>query len=277
LQNILTIDLEEWYHAEYVKNKVHRNKEDFARMGLSKTLDLLREQGVKATFFVLGEIAERYPELIPQIEANGHEVAFHAFYHEPLWKKTAETFKLEINKFNAVAGKPCKGFRAPSFSLNNKTKWALNVLNEAGFMYDSSIFPAKTPLYGVWDAPIRPYKPSLDDVSVEDENTALWEFPPLVYPFAFFRLPTAGGFYLRFLPLDIIRKSIEKANKRGYPAVIFVHSWEVSPEAPRLKLGLYRSFVTYHNIEETSTRLKHLLSSFEFTSIEDYMKEKGMA
>ena len=215
--------------------------------------------------------------MIPQIEEKGHEVAFHAFYHEPLWKKTAEKFKLEIDKFNAIVDQPCKGFRAPSFSLNNKTKWALNVLNETGFKYDSSIFPAKTPLYGVWHAPLRPYKPSLDNVSVEDASSSLWEFPPLVYPFAFFRLPTAGGFYLRFLPLSLISKSIKKANKCGRPAVIFVHSWEVNPESPRLRLGAYRSFVTYHNIEETSRRLKQLLSFFEFTSIEDYMKKEGLA
>lgn len=226
---------------------------------------------------MLGEIAEKYPEMILQIRGNEHEVAFHAFYHEPLWKKTVETFKLEIDKFNAILDQPCKGFRAPSFSLNNKTKWALGVLSENGFKYDSSIFPTNTLLYGVWRAPLRPYKPSLDDVSVEDESANLWEFPPLVYPFAGFRLPTAGGFYLRFLPLNLIQKSIRKANKHGYPAVIFVHPWEVNPEAPRLKLGVYKSFVTYHNIEKTSTRLKQLLSSFEFTSIEDYMKENGLA
>ncbi len=277
MQNILTIDLEEWYHAEYVKDKVQRNNKDLARRDLAQTINLLEEQGVKATFFVLGEIAERYPELIREIKENGHEVAFHAFHHEPLWKKTAETFKLEIDKFNALVDQPCKGFRAPSFSLNNKAKWALNVLNETGFKYDSSIFPAKTPLYGVWHAPTRPYKPSLDDVSVEDENASLWEFPLLVYPFAVFRLPTAGGFYLRFLPLNLINKSVRKANKCGYPAVMFVHTWEVNPEAPKLKLGIYKSFVTYHNIEETSTRLKHLLSSFEFTSVEDYMEKEGLA
>ena len=273
----MTIDLEEWYHAEYVKDKANRNDGDFVKEDLTRTLALLQEAGVKATFFVLGEIAERYPELIPMIRKDRHEVAFHAFYHEPLRKKTAEAFRLEIDKFNAVVDQPCNGFRAPSFSLNNQTKWALRVLDETGFKYDSSIFPTKTPLYGVRRAPTGPYRPSLEDVSVEDEDANLWEFPPLVYPFAGFRLPTAGGFYLRLLPLYLIKKAVKKANKRGDPAVIFVHSWEVNPEAPKLKLGLYRSFVTYHNIEETSARLKHLLSGFEFTSIEDYMKEQGIA
>jgi len=276
LLNILTVDLEEWYHAEYVKGRLSQNKEDHAKTDLDKTLNLLHEQGVRTTFFVVGELAQKHPELISQMKENGHEVAFHAFYHEPLWNKTAETFKLEINKFNAVVGESCKGFRAPSFSLNNKTKWVLNVLDEAGFQYDSSIFPSKTPLYGVPRAPLKPYKPSHNDVSIDDDKAKLWEFPLHVYASAILRFPMAGGFYLRFFPLKFIVKSIKKANKEGRPAVMFVHTWELNPETPRLKLGYYRSFVTYRNLEKTAERLREILSRFDFTSIEGYMKEKGL-
>lgn len=274
--NIITVDFEEWYHPEYVREKKHENKKDNAPQDLRKTLDLLEKCKTEATFFVVGEIAEKYPEFVNQIEEKGHEVAFHGYNHEPLTRLTAETLQMEINKFRVVMGRRCIGFRAPSFSLNNDTKWALAVLEKSEFKYDSSIFPASTPLYGVGNAPIQPYQPNHDDVSLEDEAAKLWEFPLHVSSHVLFRLPMAGGFYLRFFPIRLVARSIKKANNDGRPAVIFVHTWELNPCTPKQKLGLCKSFVTYHNLEETATRLSTLLSNFEFTSIEDYMKEKGL-
>ena len=276
MDNILTIDLEEWYHPEYVKNKAPTNKEERATESVDKTLQLLSEYDVDATFFVVGELAEKHPEILERISENGHEIAFQGYYHEPLWKLNAETLQLEIEKFNSFT-KKCIGFRAPSFSLNNKTKWALKVLEDAGYKYDSSIFPTKTPLYGVWGAPIRPYKPSYEDVTEEDGNVKLWEFPLLVYPFVGLRIPVAGGFYLRFFPAGLIKRAIEKVNKHGFPAVIFLHSWELDPETPRLNLGPYKSFITYHNIEQVRKKLKCILSDFRFISCRNYMEEKGLA
>ncbi len=277
LLNILTIDFEEWYHPEYVRGKYTKNKtNDAGTPSLSETLDLLEKQRTEATFFVVGEIAQKQPEFIEQIKEKGHEVGFHGHDHEPLWRKNAETLKSEIDDFRTVTGKSCIGFRAPSFSLNNDTKWALNVLEESDFKYDSSIFPATTPLYGMGQAPTQPYKPSREDVSVEDEKARLWEFPLHVYSSSILRLPMAGGFYLRFFPLRFLMRSIKKANKNGRPAVLFVHTWELSPETPKLKLGLYRSFVTYHNLEKTAPKLDKILTQFGFTSVQNYMKEKGL-
>lgn len=274
--NILTIDLEEWYHPEYVRDRAAPKRDDHSLHDLQRTLELLENHRVQTTFFMLGEITKKHPELIKQIDTKEHEIAFHGYFHELLSSKTAQTLQLEIDEFQAVLGRNCSGFRAPSFSLNNDTKWALDVLQKNEFKYDSSIFPANTPLYGVGNAPTRPYKPSHVDVSVEDENAKLWEFPPHISSYTLFRLPMAGGFYLRFFPLNMIIRSIEKSNKNGQPAVIFVHTWELNPQTPKLKLGFYRSFVTYHNLEKTATRLDKMLSKFEFTSVENYMKDKGL-
>jgi polysaccharide deacetylase family protein (PEP-CTERM system associated) len=276
LLNILTIDFEEWYHPEYVKDKCPEDKLDNAPQDLSETLNLLEKHKLDATFFVVGEIAQRNPALMNQISQRGHEVGFHGFDHEPLWNKSAERLRLEANKFQTMLGSKCIGFRAPSFSLNNNTRWALDVLTESGFKYDSSIFPMNTPLYGVKHAPTRPYKPSHGDVSIEDQETTLWEFPLHVYSTSLLRLPMAGGFYLRFFPLRLIKKSIQKANKEGRPAVLFVHTWELNPQMPKLRLGLYKSFVTYHNLEKATSKLEQLFSQFEFTSVRNYMKEKGL-
>jgi len=271
LLNIVTVDLEEWYHPEYVKNRMLPCKEERIQKSLKTTLDLLGRRNLQATFFVVGELAEKHPEIIENIKENSHEIAFHGYHHEPLWNLDANTLRTEIQRFNSLIGEKCSGFRAPSFSLSNKTKWALKVLENSGYQYDSSLFPAKTPLYGVWNAPTKPYKPSHENITKNDESTRLWEFPLLVYKLKGIRVPVAGGFYMRFFSVNLIAKAIKKLNKQGFPAVIFFHNWELDSETPRLKLGLYRYFVTYHKLKETSKKLENLLSKFQFTSIKEYM------
>jgi len=179
---------------------------------------------------------------------------------------------LEIERVNSLIGEKCAGFRAPSFSLSNRTKWALKVLEDCGYQYDSSLFPAKTPLYGVWNAPTTPYKPSRENIAEKDENGKLWEFPLLVCKLKGMRVPVAGGFYMRFFSVGLIARTIRKLNEQGFPAVIFFHNWELDPETPRLKLGLYKYFVTYHKLKETSKKLEHLLSKFQFTSVREYIE-----
>lgn len=269
--NILTVDIEEWYHPEYVRSGMLPFKEERIQQSLKRTLDLLDRRNLQATFFVVGELAEKHPEIIEDIKENGHEIAFHGYHHEPLWNLDADTLRTEIQRFNSLIGEKCSGFRAPSFSLSNKTRWSLKVLENSGYQYDSSLFPVKTPLYGVWNAPTKPYKPSHENITINDESARLWEFPLLVYKLKGIRVPVAGGFYLRFFSVDLIAKAIKKLNKLGFPAVIFFHNWELDSETPRLKLGLYKYFVTYHKLKETSKKLENLLSRFQFTSIKEYM------
>lgn len=276
LFNILTVDLEEWYHPEYVRNKTPLYKEERIQHSLKITLDLLNRRNLKATFFVVGELAEKHPEIIKDIREKGHEIAFHGYYHKPLWNLNADTLRGEIRKFNFLVGEKCTGFRAPSFSLSNKTRWALKVLEDSKYCYDSSLFPAKTPLYGVWDAPTIPYKPSYENIAKRDQNAKLWEFPLFVYNLKGIRIPVAGGFYMRFFSVNLISKAIRRLNQKGFPAVIFFHNWELDPETPRLRLGLYRYFVTYHKLKETQKKLEKLLSKVQFTSFQDYMKKQGL-
>ena len=268
--------MEEWYHAEFLKNKAPTNKEERVTKSLDKTLQLLREHDVNATFFVVGELAEKHPSIIEKINEDNHEVAFHGYHHELLSESNPQKLQMEIKNFNLLLSNKCVGYRAPSFSLSNKTKWALKVLEDAGYKYDSSVFPTKTPLYGVWGAPTRPYKPSFEDVAKEDEYSKLWEFPPLVYTLTPFRIPMAGGFYLRFFPANLVKRAIKKANKQEFPAVIFFHCWELDPETPRLKLGLSKTFVTYYNIKGVRKKLKCILSDFNFTSFRSYIEREAL-
>jgi hypothetical protein len=164
------------------------------------------------------------------------------------------------------------GFRAPSFSLNNDTKWALNILKEQSFSYDSSVFPAWTPLYGLRKAPLKPYFPSLEDVTKEgDENYGIVEFPLTVYSFLGVRFPIAGGFWLRAWNLNMVKHGIKKMNKNGLPAVIFVHNWELDPKTPKLGLPILKNFITYHNLAKTMEKMLSLIKEFTFTSFTDYL------
>jgi len=279
VKNILTIDVEGLFHAEYARNL--RESENVFRIPSSMPgiLKLLDEHNTKATFFIVGELAERYPSVMKEIIDGGHEVAFHSYDHKPLWEKNPEQLETEIEKFNellvSITGDMCIGFRAPSFSLNNETVWALEVLEKTGMLYDSSVFPAWTPLYGVSSALLRPYKPSKDDLTVEDIEGKLWEFPLAVYSLLGLRIPAAGGFYLRFMP-GLLWRAINKMNKLGIPAVVYVHSWELDPDTPKLRLNPYKSFVTYRDLEKTPELLRRLLHDFELTSFAEYMETSGM-
>ena len=274
------MDVEGWYHPEYVKRKVPKNKEERIIQSLKITFQLLSQYDVNATFFIVGELVEKYPEMIEMISEKGYELGFHGYYHEPLWALNADAFRRQVMKFNSkvqsIIGGKCSGFRAPSASLDNRTLWALDILEENGYLYDSSVFPSKTPLYGVPTAPIIPYHPSSRNIADQDEDRRLIEFPALVYPVLGLRIPTGGGFYLRLLPPSVIKKAVDKMNKRGFPAVLSFHTWEVDPDTPRLRLGLIKSFITYYNLNATRKKMKFLLSKFQFVSFKDYLEKRGL-
>jgi polysaccharide deacetylase family protein (PEP-CTERM system associated) len=211
-----------------------------------------------------------------EIESRGHEIAFHGYDHEPLWRLGPRSFSEQIERFLSALHSQTKrpvGFRAPNFSLDNTTKWALPILERYGFKYDSSIFPVKTTLYGVRKAPTQPYNILFEEVASESDNgSSILEFPPLVYNISGVRLPVGGGFYFRAIPLSLIERAIRKMNSRLQPAILYLHNWELDPETPRFKLGIPASFITYYNLNKTEKKLRRLLSKFRFTSFRDYIK-----
>jgi len=276
VKNILSVDVEEIFHIEYARHTERANLDFRTPKNIRSILDFFNDRNVVATFFIVGEIAEKFPEVIEMIEANGHEVAFHGWSHLPLRNLDAASFRKEVVRFKEIYPR-CVGYRAPSFSLNNDTRWALKILQENGFRYDSSIFPARTPLYGVSEAPMRPHELSLNDVSKEnDSSLGIYEFPLAAYDIFGLRIPIAGGFWLRLWDIRPVRRGIRKLSEKGFPAVIFIHNWELDPETPRLRLNPYRSFVTYYNIEKTVELFKRLLHESQFTSFAEYMETTGM-
>ncbi len=277
IRNALTVDLEDWFHPEYIASEVNpEHAIPMIEQSYEKTLNLLNELQIRSTFFVNGQIAERYPYIIREIEKQGHEIASHGYTHTPLWRMSPETFAKEVSKSNTAIKKAISkhpiGFRAPSFSLSNKTSWALKILKKAGYLYDSSVFPVRTPLYGVKGAPLRPYRPSLVNIAEEQEDEQIIEFPPLAISFLGIRVPTPGGFYFRITPASLVRHAIAKVNRHGYPAMLYFHPWELMEETPRIRLSLFRRFVSYVKLSRTEKQIRSIARVFRFAPVREILE-----
>ena len=274
--NLLGIDFEDWYHPELIKK--YHNRESFEPLivnAIDKILDWLRKNDTYATFFVVGELLEFKPELLDQILEGGHEIAFHTMNHirldEPNYK---EIFSDDLKRFSELTNKKSKGFRAPSFSLSKSTSWAIDILESHGYVYDSSIVPVQTRLYGIKNAQITPYMISSSLPEKNDPSGKLMEFPILTTNFLTKQIPAGGGFYLRALPQRILSSAIKNINKIDNPATFYIHSWELLPELmPKVSLPFIDRFITYYNINKAPEKMTKIIKEFEFTSFERFISK----
>src|SRR4030042_932226 len=269
--NALSIDLEEWYHSELVEGR----RSSFSQVEEATTpiLDLLDRSQTKASFFIVGEVAEHNPRLIQAIFERGHEIGCHTFSHKLVWNMDESLFREELERFHSVMEKilgkiKIKGFRAPCFSIDNRNKWALKVLLDFGYQYDASIFPLKiNPLYGVSGAPTRPYRISFEDVRREDPQSPIMEFPMCPLRIGRLKIPIAGGFYLRMLPLPFLYWGLRRINQ-SQPFLIYFHPWEGYETTHRFKLPLYNRIISYYGIDSVMIKLEYLLKHFLFTRVD---------
>lgn len=274
MKNAFSVDLEDWYHPQLLKGKVKpQQRRSQIVDSTTPILQLLDRYKIRATFFVLGEVARENPDLIKRIYSQGHEIGSHGMSHKPFWEIGKDGFCQELDEFarlmNKILGnRVCiKGYRAPSFSLDNSTKWALEVLKKKGYMYDSSIFPVKNKLYGLNGAPLEVYRPSLSNLKNCDSKSDFLEFPLAVCDILGVRIPVAGGFYLRAMPLFLLKGFLKRINKNR-PFVFYLHPWETYGHTPRIKgLSAVNYFITYWGIGSVLTKLEDLLKSFSFKPI----------
>lgn len=277
---ILTFDLEFWHEGEWMEKYLSSNNylKDYLEESVSPLLDCLYKYKAKATFFITGKVVDKYPELIKKIYQAGHEISSHGFSHRNLNTFSPLEFEKESEKLielirNVIDKKP-KGFRAPSFSLNNQTRWVLPILSKQGFQYDSSVFPVKTPLYGIANAPDYVYKISFADVSKIDQNSPLIEVPLTVYSFGRIRIPIAGGIYFRLIPLCCYKKLLKKRiiHSKSMP-ILYFHPHELCTETPVIKSGPWlRRKLKYFGIKNNFKKLEKLLQTFSFDSVENVLK-----
>ncbi len=274
--NLLGIDFEDWYHPELItKHQKQKSHEPLIINGIDTILDWLRKNETYATFFVVGELLKFKPDLLDKILEGGHEIGFHTMHHTRLDESNyKENFSDELKEFSKLTNKKSKGFRAPSFSLSKSTSWAIDVLESHGYVYDSSVVPVKTRLYGIKNAQTTPYMISSSNLENNDPLGKLIEFPLLSTNFFGKQIPAGGGFYLRFLPLSIIQSAIKSINQISNPATFYIHSWELVPELmPKIPLPLIDNFITYHNIKKSPEKMTKIIKEFKFTSFERYISK----
>lgn len=274
MRNAMSVDVEDWFHPEAVRGHVPTDwsgLEPRAGAAVDGLLQLFAAHRVRATFFVLGWVAEREPELVPRIAAAGHEIASHGYAHHMITSQTPAEFAADLRRslrvLRAQSGQAVLGYRAPSFSVVRDTLWALDVMVDAGLEYDSSIFPVHHDRYGIPDAPRAPYRIR------EIAGRMLWELPPVTGRVAGRNLPAAGGGYLRLLPYAFNAWALRRINAEGLPGIVYTHPWEYDPQQPRLALPALRALRHYHGIGRTKDKLGRLLQEFEFGTCADVLRE----
>jgi polysaccharide deacetylase family protein (PEP-CTERM system associated) len=223
---------------------------------------------VRATFFVLGPVAEQYPHLIRQIDAKGHEIGVHGYWHQHVDRLTPERFTAELDQaLEALAplvSQPILGHRAPYFSINGQSLWALELLQDKGFRYDSSFFPTRTMLYGYPGAPRFPFQ-----VGSKDRGYQFVEFPVSTVRWLGFNWPIGGGFYLRAWPYAIVRKGLRQLQRQGWPAILYVHPWELDTEQEFSSVTLRERVTHYYGRRGLARKLARLFEEFSFSTLRD--------
>jgi polysaccharide deacetylase family protein (PEP-CTERM system associated) len=273
VRHFFSVDVEEYFHVTAFEDVVGRHAWDTMPRRLDRSvpllLDALHRAGATATFFVLGWVAEREPEIVRSIAAAGHEIASHGYSHRRVWTMTPGEFRDDLrasrHAIECASGTTVVGYRAPSFSFVPGCEWAFDVLIEEGFTYDSSIFPIRRRGYGYPNMPRDPY------VITRAAGT-LTEFPLATASIAGFRIPAAGGGYLRQLPFPLIRRAFIECDDRGAPGTFYIHPWELDPAQPRLNVDWLTRVRHYRGLRQTGERIDALLSEFSFTSMRSYLR-----
>lgn len=273
MRNAFTVDVEDWYQTNdfNLDPDCWSGLADRVAENTRVILDVLAEGDVRATFFILGCVARRHPDLVTAIARQGHEIASHGGWHRLATSMSPEAFRADVadakNALEDIAGQKVTTFRAPSWSIGPDNLWALEILEEEGFLLDSSLQPFATPLSGMGAAPVFPFRPVLNGRVMK-----LLEFPPTVLKAAGLRIPFAGGFYLRACPWSFIHRALRRVN-RDRPGLIYVHPWEIDPEQPRLPVSPLLKFVHYHNLKRTLPKIRALLSTFSFEPLGDVARD----
>jgi len=269
VSHIMTCDLEDWYHPSLVGAPFEKWERYESRIETITDfiLNLFQETNTHATFFVLGYVAEHFPDVIEKIASRGHEIASHSYRHQLVYNMTPEEFQKDTEKavsiLKEITGKSPKGYRAPSWSTSVHLNWYWEILKNLGFEYDSSLYPYKTFLYGDNSNPRTPYK---------IEKYGLFEIPPSVGEIFGKRIPYSGGFFLRVLPSFFINAFIHQYDRLRSPAVLYFHPWELDPGIPRQKLGFKNNFITYVNIGRFQKKIRKLTQKYHFVSMEHFLK-----
>lgn len=276
VSNVMSIDIEEWYHLNYSSMAAHSTRplESRVRANTEDLLAVLARCGAHATFFFLGSVAEKEPCLVRAAQDMGHEVASHGYGHQLVCAQTRQEFYQDVKKsldiLQDITGQPILGYRAPSWSITKNTPWAYEVMAELGLVYSASLFPYTTYLYGDSSAPVTPFVRYVNGRKLHEIPTTIFELGRLRFPFG-------GGFYFRVMPYWMTRLAVYLTNRRGRPVVFYLHPREIDPAQPRLKLPPRDYFVTYVNLATTLVKLRRVLALSPTITISRYLESIKIA
>lgn len=274
--NAISIDVEDYFHVTGFESSVSRQDWDhFPSRVVDSTrrvLALLDRHGTRATFFVVGWIAKKFPLLIKEIDAAGHELGSHSYWHRLVYNLTPDEFRDDLRRskhlLEDIIGRSVESFRAPTFSITDRSLWALDILVEEGIRFDSSIFPTRHDRYGIPDAE-RTIHP------IETSAGVIWEFPLPVAKFSGLTLPASGGGYFRIYPYWLSKKLIGRINRAGHPVMFYFHPWEIDPGQPIVPGVGYVARKRHRiNLASTAARLERLLQDFRFSSMSDVIESR---
>jgi len=273
IQNALTVDVEDYFQVSAFAKNIEYSNWDKHPLRVEKNthrlLDLFDDAQVKATFFVLGWVADRNKALVEEISQRGHEVACHGYSHQLIYNQTQAVFREETVRskklLEDIVQKPINGYRAASYSITKDSLWALDILAEAGFEYDSSIFPVTHDRYGIPGAKENPHQLKTPD------GSSLIEFPLSTAKIFNRKIPIAGGGYFRLYPYLFSRAGLSQINRGKRPFIFYLHPWEIDTEQPKIDAKWFSRFRHYNNLHKCESRLKRLLKDFEFTTVRNVL------
>ncbi|MGQ0665552.1 MAG: XrtA system polysaccharide deacetylase [Nitrospiraceae bacterium] len=269
-QHCLSFDIEEHFQVSAFDSPMRRRYwnqyESRVESNMGRILEVLGLNETKATFFILGWVAERHAGMVRNLAEQGHEVACHGYAHQLITEQTPDEFREDVRRAKGILenilGAPVKGYRAPSFTITSETRWALPILVEEGYEYDSSIFPVLHDRYGMTDACPWPHR-------IQTDSGSLWEMPPSTMGLGGARIPIAGGGYFRLIPYWLLRNCLRKVERENKPLVMYFHPWELDPTQPRMVGPLVSRFRHYINLNHTQKRLEMLVREFSFRPLKD--------
>ena len=278
IKNALTVDLEDYFQVSAFANSINQKEWDDLPLRVEnnthKLLDLFDQYEFKATFFILGWVAERKKTLVNEIANRGHEVACHGYSHQLVYNQSIDVFREETmrakNILEELVQRPVRGYRAASYSITEKSRWALDILVESGFVYDSSIFPVRHDRYGMPGTPEHPYRLKTP------AGYSIIEFPLSTAKIFSYRLPVSGGGYFRLYPYWLSRAGLKQINRQQKPFIFYLHPWEIDPEQPRISASWLSRFRHYNNLDKCETRLRKLMMDFQFGTTWDVLHALGL-
>ncbi|MBK8012259.1 MAG: DUF3473 domain-containing protein [Deltaproteobacteria bacterium] len=271
--NAMTVDVEEYFTIQALDQLVPRGRWSYYPSRVDHQtrdlLDLFEQHNVRATFFVLGWVAERHPALIREIAARGHEIAAHSYWHRLVFELSRDEFKEDLRRVRGVLEDLGQtrviGYRAPTYSVTKASLWAHEILVEEGFEYSSSIFPIVHDRYGIPDYSRHPTR-------VSTPSGPIWEFPLTTLPMIGARFPVAGGGYMRLLPARLIGWALRRVNQvEGQPGIIYLHPWEIDPDIPRFRQGFLKDTRSYVGLRSLRSKLDELLGTLPFSTVQEVL------